>query len=171
MRATIRRTTLEGRGAFICLLSLLALGGCGESDGVTSDEGSQASEKTERSERTERPRFVGAIDLESTELIAIAYGKASIYEQDGERSIVVQAQADPNRPGEAYQLWLYNDLSDAESLGAQTTDAQGAFSGSGALPEDYGRFRFIDVSAETIRGPEGHSGGSVLRGRLRPKVR
>ena len=78
----------------------------------------------------------------------------------------MQARLPNNGRNEAYQVWLYNSDEDAVSLGAQVADQQGNFQGAGPLPDNFEDYQFIDVSREPIRGPEAHSGDSVLRGAL-----
>jgi hypothetical protein len=95
-------------------------------------------------------------------------GIAIITERGGQRQVVVQAAGLPPTTGRlAYEVWLYNSPKDAESLGAQVTDSRGTFQGAGPLPRDYAKFKYIDVSRERIDRNRGHSGSSVLRGRLR----
>jgi hypothetical protein len=95
-------------------------------------------------------------------------GIAIIAQQGNRRSLVVQASNLPPSQSqrEAYEVWLYNSPSDAKSLGAQITNAQGAYQGAGPLPSDFNRFRFIDVSREPLDRNPKHSGQSVLRGRV-----
>jgi hypothetical protein len=93
-------------------------------------------------------------------------GIAVIAERGERPQLIVQARLRPNRNREAYEVWLYNSGDDARSLGAQVTDRQGTYQGAGALPADYRRFRFIDISRERIDENRRHSGDSVLRGRL-----
>jgi hypothetical protein len=73
---------------------------------------------------------------------------------------------------EAYEVWLYNDVTDAVPLGRHVG---GAFTLTVTLPTGAGRYRFIDVSREPLDGNPNHSGASVLRvplGRLlRPSSR
>lgn len=94
-------------------------------------------------------------------------GIAVVADQSGKRQVIVQAAGlEPSRQREAYEVWLYNSPSDAKSLGAQVTDSQGSYQGAGPLPEDFGNYRFIDVSREPINDDGKHSGESVLRGRF-----
>ncbi|HEX2231771.1 MAG TPA: anti-sigma factor [Thermoleophilaceae bacterium] len=96
-----------------------------------------------------------------------AAGIAVIAEQDGRRQVIVQAaNLPPTQRGQAYEVWLYNSPRDARSLGAQVTDQRGTYQGAGPLPDDYRRFRFVDVSLEPIDRNRAHSGQSVLRGRV-----
>lgn len=97
-------------------------------------------------------------------------GIAVVAAQRGRRQVIVQATLTPNRQREAYEVWLYNSQGDAKSLGAQVTDSRGTYQGAGPLPTDYAKYRFVDVSREPIDQNRGHSGQSVLRGRI-PKLR
>ena len=62
--------------------------------------------------------------------------------------------------GGSYEVWLYNSILDARSLG---TAKGAAFSVSADLPGSWRRFRFVDVSRERADGNLSHSGESVLR--------
>jgi hypothetical protein len=96
-------------------------------------------------------------------------GIAIVAERGGRRQVILQAASlPPTKAREAYEVWLYNSPQDARSLGAQKTDARGTFQGAGPLPTDYQRFKFIDVSREPIDQNRGHSGNSVLRGKIGP---
>src|SRR3954469_1096152 len=96
-------------------------------------------------------------------------GIAIVASRDGRRQVIVQAASlPPNKPRQAYEVWLYNSPKDARSLGAQVTDQRGTFQGAGPLPDDYQRFKFIDVSKEAIDQNRSHSGNSVLRGKIGP---
>jgi hypothetical protein len=97
-------------------------------------------------------------------------GIAVIAQRDNQRQVIVQASLQPNRQREAYEVWLYNNQKDAKSLGAQVTNAQGAYQGAGPLPSDYARYKYIDLSREPIDQNRSHSGTSVLRGRF-PKLK
>jgi anti-sigma-K factor RskA/sigma-70-like protein len=98
-------------------------------------------------------------------------GVAVITERNGRRLLVVQASdlaplAQGNGQREAYEVWLYNSRRDAVSVGAQYTDRQGNFQGAGALPQNFTKYKFIDVSREKIDQNTAHSGDSVLLGPL-----
>ena len=73
----------------------------------------------------------------------------------------------PNPDG-TYQVWLYDSIVDAQSLGTIE-------SGSGRLevrlPPDARSYRFIDVSNEPADENPNHSGASVLRAPLRELLR
>jgi hypothetical protein len=97
-------------------------------------------------------------------------GLAVIAQRNNQRQVIVQATLPPNRQRTAYEVWLYNSRTDAKSLGAQVTNAQGAYQGAGPLPSDYARFKYIDISLERIDQNRAHSGDSVLRGTI-PKLK
>ncbi len=166
-RDVVRRRRLLGGGA-VALVALVAilfwpiglLGG--------DDDDSKAGDATNTA-ANEQARLVGQLPLaavESLEGSDDAQGIAAIAERSGQRQLIVQARLPNNARNEAYQVWLYNSDEDAVSLGAQVADQQGNFQGAGPLPENFEDYEFIDVSREPIRGPEAHSGDSVLRGAL-----
>lgn len=94
-------------------------------------------------------------------------GIAIVVQQDGKRQLLVQAaNLKPSGEREAYEVWLYNSRGDARSLGGQVTDQRGTYQAVGALPQDRGDYRFIDVSLEPLDQDKGHSGQSALRGRI-----
>jgi hypothetical protein len=99
-----------------------------------------------------------------------AAGIAVIAQRSNQRQVIVQATLAPNKQRQAYEVWLYNSPTDAKSLGAQVTNAQGTYQGAGPLPKDYARFKYIDVSLEPIDQNRAHSKTSVLRGKL-PKLK
>jgi hypothetical protein len=94
-------------------------------------------------------------------------GLATFLTQGGQPGLLVQAKLPPNEEGEAYEVWLYNDQDDAVSLGAQVTDEEGNYVGTGPLPTDFGDYSYIDVSREPINDDPLHAGDSVLRGRIK----
>ncbi len=103
-------------------------------------------------------------------------GIAAIVDTGKDQRLRVVAQGlDPTpsgtqqNPGDAYEVWLYNSASDAKSLGAGKTDAQGNYQGESAAPiteADLRKYKFIDVSREKIDRDTKHSGNSVIRGRI-----
>jgi Sigma-70, region 4 len=95
-------------------------------------------------------------------------GQAIIARQTGRPQIIVTAQGlTPSTQRSAYQVWLYNSEQDRKSVGAQVADAQGNLQAGGALPSDYRRYRFIDVTAVAVSGNDFRTGESVLRGLLK----
>ena len=100
-----------------------------------------------------------------------AAGNAIVVEENAKKQLLVQAaRLDPSKEREAYEVWLYNSQGDAKTLGGQVTDQQGNYQAVGPLPADFENYRFIDISREPLDQQRGHSGASVLRGRM-PKLR
>ncbi|MEJ7714671.1 MAG: anti-sigma factor [Thermoleophilaceae bacterium] len=97
---------------------------------------------------------------------AKAAGVAVIAERGAKRQLIVQAQLAPTKNRQAYEVWLYNSQKNALSMGAQVTDQRGTFQGAGTLPKDFTKYKYIDVSLEQVDQNRGHSGSSILRGRL-----
>jgi len=169
-RDVVRRRRMLGLGGAAALVLLIAIlfwpiGILGGDD----DADSKAGGSTTTTAATEQARLVGQLPLAAVEGLEgsqDAQGIAAIAERGGQRQLIVQARLPNNTRNEAYQVWLYNSDDDAISLGAQVADQQGNFQGAGPLPENFEDYQFIDVSREPIRGPEGHSGNSVLRGAL-----
>jgi Anti-sigma-K factor rskA/Sigma-70, region 4 len=96
-----------------------------------------------------------------------AAGIAIVVEENGKKQLLVQAaRLDPSKEREAYEVWLYNSQGDAKTLGGQVTDQQGNYQAVGPLPADFENYRFIDISREPLDQQRGHSGASVLRGRM-----
>jgi len=97
-------------------------------------------------------------------------GAVVVLGQGTQRAVQVQATGlDPSTQKFAYQFWLYDSKGKARSLGAQVTDQNGTLQAIGNLPEGFEKYRYFDLSREDIGGEEGHSGQSVLRGRM-PKI-
>lgn len=145
------------------VVALVALSGCGGSD---SESGTK--EKADKP-GLRSPAQVGDFDLEPVDKGGDeADGTASVRKLGGAGGLVlvVSAELPPSAKGEAYEVWVYNDKSDAKSLGAQVTGKQGEFLGRGPLPSGYRRYRYVDVSREKVNKDGTHSGISVLRGEL-----
>jgi hypothetical protein len=82
--------------------------------------------------------------------------------------LLIRGKAPTLPETEAYEIWLYNSRRDAVSLGVPGLDARGNFGGRGPLPENFDRYQFVDISRENREdGDQGHSGRSILRGRIR----
>jgi hypothetical protein len=100
-------------------------------------------------------------------------GIAIVVDQGGKKQLLVQAaRLAPSGQNEGYYVWLYNNPSDARSLGGQVTDQQGNYQAIGAFPADYAKYKFIDVTRQPVGNNPNvkHSGESVLRGPM-PKLR
>ena len=141
------------------------------------DEGSGGSDEAAQTETTpttptgggeQQPQQVGQIPMQAIGGTK-AEGGAYILKQGTDLVLGVQAKLPPlpaSQRKAAYNVWLYNSPKDAESIGAQFTTPQGDYQGVGKLPANYERFKFIDISRQPFNNRTGHSGDSVLRGRL-----
>ncbi|MEA2378968.1 MAG: hypothetical protein QOD13_2875 [Thermoleophilaceae bacterium] len=112
-----------------------------------------------------------ASNAASTPISTKRQGSAVIAQQQGKTQILVQAVGlKPSTQKTAYQVWLYDSASKRKSLGATATDKKGNLQVIGALPADYKKWHFIDVTSVEVTG-QGNSqqvktGQSVLRGLL-----
>jgi len=150
--AVMRRRILAAGGAAALVLVVVLLWPIGLLTGG-DDNGSE-------------PQATGATSSTSQQSKGPA-GIAVILGQGDQRALRVDAtNLVPSTKQFAYQVWLYNSPKDAESIGIQVTDKRGTYQGAGALPKDYAKFRYIDVSREPIDRNQAHSGNSVLRGRM-----
>jgi hypothetical protein len=161
--AAVRRRRIIGVGVLAAIV-LVVVAALTDTTPLFSDDDEPAAS---RNANAGTPRIVGQLVLRPQgDQGRNTAGIAVIAERGGQRQLIVQAQLPANKDREAYEVWLYNSQGDARSLGAQVTDQQGAFQGAGPLPENFERFRFIDVSREKVDQERGHSGTSVLRGRI-----
>jgi hypothetical protein len=160
--AVMRRRILGGAVglAAVVVALILILGG--------GDDGDKKASAGQQAGQNQQARLLAQGVLRPTRGEQGA-GIAAVFQRGNQRQLVVQASG-LKRSGrrEAYEVWLYNSASDAKSVGAQVTDAQGNYQGAGPLPADYEKYRFIDVSREPLNSDTKHSGESVLRGRLGP---
>lgn len=161
--AAVRRRRIIGVGALAAIVLFGVLAWPGKVLLFKADDEPASARKASAA----TPRIVGQLVLRPQgNQGRNTAGIAVIAERSGRRQLIVQAQLPANKDREAYEVWLYNSKGDARSLGAQVTDQQGAFQGAGPLPGNFERFRFIDVSREKVDQERGHSGTSVLRGRI-----
>lgn len=183
--AVRRRRILGGVGALVLLaaivVGILALTGAFSSDNSgtsTSNSSSTPTTPTPTTSTTsttpstttpqQRPQVLGQVAL-APQNGAKAQGVAYILQQGTQRVLAVTAKLPPlpaTQRKAAYNVWLFNSTKDAESIGAQFTTPQGDYQGVGALPANYKRFKYIDVSAQPFNRKTGHSGNSFLRGAL-----
>ena len=104
-----------------------------------------------------------APDGDTAQLAALGGGRG-----EGRLSITDEGATvtirDLPKPSGAYQVWLYNSVVQAQSLGT-IRDGSGRLDVS--LPADARRYEFLDVSLEPADRNQNHSGDSVLRASLR----
>jgi hypothetical protein len=162
--AIVRRRRIAAAAAGVTLLLFVLLvwpigllgGDDDDGGGGGGDNGGEQAE--------EQPRVLGQLLLRPEEGEK-GVGIALITESDEGRQLLVQARGlQRTRQGQAYEVWLYNSGEDAKSMGAQLTDRQGNYQGAGALPADYEKYEFLDISRENVDQNTAHSGDSVLRG-------
>lgn len=175
-QAAIARRRLIAGGALAALLVALivfvwpvgVLTGGGEDKESKASGGGAGGSGIGAQQTGGQPQIVGQLPLGSVEALKgdkNAVGQAGIASTGGKAlQLVVQARLPQNAEGEAYEVWLWNSDGDAISLGAQVADAEGLFQGAKQLPENFEKYKNIDISREPVSGPKGHSGNSVLRG-------
>jgi Anti-sigma-K factor rskA len=89
-----------------------------------------------------------------------ASGAADLVRTGKGTLLHVSVKGLPPPPKGGYVVWLYNSITDARDLGGSL---RGTFTLQAALPGDYRRYRFVDISREPADGNRNHSGQSVLR--------
>jgi hypothetical protein len=171
-----RRRILGAVGGLVVLagivLGILAIAGVFSGD---DDNGSTASNTTQTTSTTGTGTSTTGQPIQVLGQVALspvgktkAQGVAYVVQQGSQKFVVVQAQVPPlpnTQKVAAYEVWLYNSNSDARSLGAQYTDKQGILQGRAELPDDYSKFKSIDVSRELFSDKNaGHGKASILRG-------
>jgi hypothetical protein len=150
------------RGGLLALLGLLAVavalivvlssGGDDDDDSGTSQgNGSQPAQNG-------GPQPKG----NSQNLTPLGNGKGggTVTVTDEGATIVIRSLS---KPVGNYQVWLYNDIVDAQSLG---TISAGSGKLEVRLPPEAGDYKFVDVSNEPSDANPNHSGASVLRAPL-----
>lgn len=159
----IRRRRLMGAGAAVVVLLLVVL--VWPFHLLTgSDTKSDAAKPKTAAVKTQ---ILGQLVLKPVgSANSKAAGVAVIAQRGTKRQLIVQAQLTPTKTRQAYEVWLYNSQSDARSMGAQVTNAKGTLQGAAALPSDFSKYKYIDLSLEKVDRNAKHSGNSVLRGAL-----
>lgn len=160
-QAVVRRRRLIGAGLAALLLALIVL--VWPIGVLTGDDGNETS-----TAEGSGPELIGQVQLRPVEKAGRDRNDAGIAlatrRKNGKLEVAIQARIPPSTPKDAYQVWLYDSATENRLLGAQVANAQGAFAGRASLPENYRDYRYIEVSREEIKGEEGHSGETILRG-------
>jgi anti-sigma-K factor RskA len=151
-RRTAWLLILGGVAVLGVLLALLLSGG---DDDDSNESGSQPAP----AQNGEAPAPAG--DTAKLSPIGGGRGEGTVSVTDEGATITIKGLPNP-APG-SYQVWLYNSIVDAKSLGTFP-------SGSGrlevSLPSDASKYRFLDVSREPDEANPNHSGVSVMRAPL-----
>jgi hypothetical protein len=146
--------------AVLVALAVLLLSG-GDDDDEPDEANRNSSQPAQDGGSSQGPQG------RTEQLTALRGGKGAgrVAVTDEAATITIRGLPDPNG---AYQVWLYDSVVQAQSLGT----VQG---GSGRLevklPPDARRYRFLDVSREPADANPNHSGDSVLRAPLRKLLR
>ncbi|MGI5244814.1 anti-sigma factor [Dactylosporangium sp. CA-139066] len=96
-----------------------------------------------------------------------ASGYACVRVIDGQRRVVVRAEGMPVQIGADYEAWLIDDSNPTRRVSALGLLGAGPDLAL-AVPAtvDLSKYHIVDISVEPHDGDAGHSGRSVLRGRL-----
>jgi hypothetical protein len=159
-----RRRLIGGLGTLLVVgavvAAILVLTGGDDNNKKTSSSGTTSTTATPA-------KVLGQLPLKGLGRYAkSAQGIAVIAQRGNTPQLIMQAQLPPSQRRQAYEVWLYNSVTDAVSLGASTANSKGQFQGQGQLPANWRRYKSVDVSLETIDSNLKHSGNSVLRGAL-----
>jgi anti-sigma-K factor RskA len=148
-RRTAWLLILAGIAVLGVLLALLLSGG---DDDSSNESGSQPTP----SQKGAGPAPGG----DNAKLTAIGGGRGegTVSVTDGAATITINGL--PNPAPASYQVWLYNSIVDAKSLG---TFPEGSGKLDVELPPDANKYRFLDVSREPDDANPNHSGQSVMR--------
>jgi anti-sigma-K factor RskA len=138
----------------VALILLLSSGGDDDDDsGATQGNGSPPAQNGGPG-----PQANG----KTQKLIPLGNGKGTGTVTVTDEGATVTVSGLPKPDGD-YQVWLYNDIVDAQSLG---TISGGSGKVQVKLPSDASDYRFLDVSNEPADANPNHSGASVLRAPL-----
>lgn len=132
---------------------LLASGGDDDDEPSGADDGGTPPAQTDGDEPEGRTARLAALGG--------GRGEGRIAITDAGATITLRGLPAPDG---AYQVWLYDSIVDAQSLG---TVSGGSGRVEVRLPSDARSYRFVDVSREPADGNPNHSGQSVLRAPLR----
>lgn len=151
-RRTAWLLILAGIAVLGVLLALLLSGG---DDDSSNESGSQPAP----SQNGPGPAPGG--DTAKLSPIGGGRGEGTVAATDDGATITIDGLPNP-APG-SYEVWLYNSIVDAKSLG---TFPEGSGKLDVELPSDASKYRFLDVSREPDDANPNHSGQSVMRAQL-----
>lgn len=162
-----RRRIIGGVAALaVLILAVLLIAGVfsGGDDNASNASGNGNTGTTAKKQAT---TVVGQLELKPVGRLAQkdTAGFAAIAVTGNKPQLAVRAKLPPSGQ-RAYEVWLYNSKSDARSVGAQRTDAQGNYEGAAEIPSDWQKYKYIDISLESVDNNRAHSGRSILRGAL-----
>jgi hypothetical protein len=157
------------RGGLLAVLALVAVLGVvaalllsgGDDDDDSNESGSQPAPAQDG------PGPGDGRDGRTARLSPLADGRGDGRLEVTDEGATITVRGLPN-PSGSYQVWLYDSVVRAKSLGT--------FAGASGrlrvqLPADARRYRFLDVSLEPADANPNHSGDSVLRAPLRDLLR
>src|SRR5215212_893887 len=151
-RRTAWLLILGGIAVVGVLLALLLSGG--------DDDGSNES-GSQRAPSQNGPGPAPEGDSAKLSPIGGGRGEGTVSVTDEGATITIRGLPNP-APG-SYQVWLYNSIVDAKSLG---TFPEGSGKLEVQLPDDASNYRSLDVSRESDDANTNHSGASVMRAPL-----
>jgi hypothetical protein len=140
--------------AAVVLVIVLASGGGDDENAASSSAPSKPQSKPAKPTAKPAP---GANEVKLTAVAGAAGASGSASLVDGGKRLRLDVTGLPQG---AYEVWLYDSVIDARSIGRQTgtkiaLDAK--------LPANATHYRYVDVSREPSDGNPNHSGESVLR--------
>ena len=173
--ALMRRRVLAGIGALV-VIALLVFAGIqifGGDDNSSKDKNASASSgQTQTSTGTGTTQANGQGQIVGQAVLAPigksfkGAGVAGIYETNNQVYALVRAQVPKSTGNNKYVLWLYNSDKDAVALAADKSDSKGNFQGAAPLPNNWQKYKFVDVTYQASPGANPTHGRSVMRGPL-----
>jgi hypothetical protein len=166
-RAIVKRRRIIGGVSALAVLILAVLLIAGVFSGGDDNSSNASNNATTGTAKKQTTTVVGQLELKPVGRLAQknTAGFAAIAVTGNKPQLAVRAKLPPSGQ-RAYEVWLYNSSSDARSVGAQRTDAQGNYEGAAEIPSDWQKYKYIDISLESVDNNRAHSGRSVLRGAL-----
>ena len=158
-----RRRIIAGVGAgLLAVLAVLLITGV-IGGGDDDDEGSGSGTQTTQQQGANQPDILAQAVLTPVGGEQ-GQGAALITRQQNVAALLIRAQLTPSKKGEQYYIWLYNSEKDVQPLAADASDKDGNLTGAAALPENYTKYRFVDITRQKANSR--NHGTSVMRGPL-----